>query len=243
VETVKTLLVNGANAAIRTTSGALPYHLTGIQMIRDMISDMGGPGSTPSDESDKIDMMSVLRELTLCDWVKDNLLENEDKEVNSDSKEAEPDTIPKRIEISNTKAHGSSLSKKAVKKSPSNIQSQENIEEDVQEEKLLHSGGVLGDLPSFSPNKRSPTKKIDIDQSNALSAVLDDPSPIKSKSTTKKEKRVHSEGKDVPKEFLCELCQRQMTDPVKSIYGNVFEKSVIEQWIRKHGHVCPLTGR
>ena len=47
---------------------------------------------------------------------------------------------------------------------------------------------------------------------------------------------------DVPPEFVCELCQKQMSDPVKSVYGNVFEKNAIENWLKTQGHICPLTG-
>ena len=35
-----------------------------LQVIRDMIADMGTPGSLPKDDKDVIDMMSVLQELT-----------------------------------------------------------------------------------------------------------------------------------------------------------------------------------
>lgn len=35
-----------------------------LQVIRDMIADMGSPGSLPRDDKDVIDMMSVLQELT-----------------------------------------------------------------------------------------------------------------------------------------------------------------------------------
>ena len=35
-----------------------------LQVIRDMLADMGSPGSLPKDDKDVIDMMSVLQELT-----------------------------------------------------------------------------------------------------------------------------------------------------------------------------------
>ena len=91
---------------------------------------------------------------------------------------------------------------------------------------LLHSGGVLGDLPALSPAKKDATG-----------------------STTKKKKKkqnmISRQGDlpaDIPQEFVCELCQKQMTDPVKSIYGNVFEKGVIDNWLKTQGRICPLTG-
>ena len=46
----------------------------------------------------------------------------------------------------------------------------------------------------------------------------------------------------MPKEFVCSLSNRPMSDPVRSMYGNVFEKSVILDWLKNQGHICPLTG-
>jgi hypothetical protein len=65
-------------------------------------------------------------------------------------------------------------------------------------------------------------------------------SPDSRKKRTKDKKAAST--KDIPPEFICELCQRQMTDPVKTIYGNVFEKGAIEEWLRKQGRICPLSG-
>lgn len=64
IETVKTLLLAGCRGDIRSRSGALPYHLASLKMVRDMIADMGGPGSVPNGPSDVVDMVQVLRELT-----------------------------------------------------------------------------------------------------------------------------------------------------------------------------------
>jgi hypothetical protein len=33
-----------------------------------------------------------------------------------------------------------------------------------------------------------------------------------------------------------------MSEPVKTVYGNVMEKAVIVEWMAKQGHICPLTG-
>ncbi len=64
VETVKTLLLSGCRGDLRTRAGALPYHLASLRMVRTMLEDMGGPGSTPRDATDVVDMVQVLRELT-----------------------------------------------------------------------------------------------------------------------------------------------------------------------------------
>jgi ankyrin repeat protein len=37
IETVKTLLLGGADASMRTRSGALPFHLSGLAVVRTML--------------------------------------------------------------------------------------------------------------------------------------------------------------------------------------------------------------
>lgn len=58
------LLLSGANATLRTRGGALPYHLAGLQVVRTMLLEMGGFEAIPA-ASDTIDMVAILRELTM----------------------------------------------------------------------------------------------------------------------------------------------------------------------------------
>ena len=64
METVKTLLLSGCSATVRTRQGALPYHLACIPEIRNMLESMGGPEAVPT-PGDKIDMLMILTELTM----------------------------------------------------------------------------------------------------------------------------------------------------------------------------------
>jgi len=45
METVKMLLLSGANPTLRSRQGALPYHLACIPEIRNMLESMGGEGA------------------------------------------------------------------------------------------------------------------------------------------------------------------------------------------------------
>lgn len=65
IEIAKTLLLAGADPALRTKLGALPYHLAGLNEIRNMLRDMGGSDAVPTSASDVIDMVDVLTELTM----------------------------------------------------------------------------------------------------------------------------------------------------------------------------------
>lgn len=66
---MKTLLLAGANPSLRTKLGALPYHLAGLNEIRNMLRDMGGSEALPTSETDTIDMVDVLTELTMPETV------------------------------------------------------------------------------------------------------------------------------------------------------------------------------
>lgn len=125
---------------------------------------------------------------------------------------------------------------------------------------LLHSGPLLGNLPAFGKNQASPKKfqsEMDaaLNQSNppfhtsslfgmpngsmkAPSKKADDKNGAK-----KKKKRPQDDvPKDIPPEFLCQLTQRPMSDPVKTIYGNHYDRTAIVNWLNTQGKICPLTG-
>jgi hypothetical protein len=149
---------------------------------------------------------------------------------------------------------------------------------------LLHSGGILGDLPSFNTDKTQRSIET-ISNNNDYVRVLgygdtvsEYPSthsqgspfrggnyPLDSRADAKDktQNRIlsnpnHSTGKitmkqmkkrdtyvppdDFPTSYLCELSHRPMSEPVKSIYGNIFDRPTIVSWIRKQGHICPLSG-
>ena len=98
---------------------------------------------------------------------------------------------------------------------------------------LLHSGPMLGDLPLLaSPKKDGPRSPQD-------SAIGSGDGGKKKK---KKKPKPDPRFADAPAEFLCELSKKLMTEPVKSRYGHVFEKSAILSWISNQGHICPITG-
>ena len=149
---------------------------------------------------------------------------------------------------------------------------------------LLHTGGILGDLPSFNTDKTQRSIES-ISNNNDYVRVLGygdtvseypsthsqgSPSrggnyPLDSRADAKDrtQNRIltnpnHSAGKilmkqmkkrdtyvppnDFPPSYLCELSHRPMSEPVKSIYGNIFDRPTIVSWIRKQGHICPLSG-
>jgi ankyrin repeat protein len=64
IDTVKLLLLSGANPCIRTKIGALPYQLAGLQVLKSMIVDIGGPDAKP-DEGENIDMLTILKEMSM----------------------------------------------------------------------------------------------------------------------------------------------------------------------------------
>lgn len=63
-DVVKKLLIHGANAALRTNKGALPYHLSSLSAIKEILTELGGQGTVPA-EHDQINMLEVLAEISV----------------------------------------------------------------------------------------------------------------------------------------------------------------------------------
>jgi hypothetical protein len=134
-------------------------------------------------------------------------------------------------------------------------------------EDLLHSGPVLGNLPSITPSKSSPQKQFhnssDVDAALSMdkrqhSSILgisptEKPNNNNLKVSLKaddKYKKPKKSGKaseevppDMPKEFICQLTHKPMSEPVKTVYGNIYDKAAIYQWFSQQGRICPLTGK
>ena len=113
---------------------------------------------------------------------------------------------------------------------------------------LLHSGKILGDLPSLNAGRSPPTKvgvtTIQKDLETALSSESRLLS-MKADDKTKKAKKKKSNDPvppDMPKEFLCSLSQRPMSEPVKSCYGQIFDLGTINKWFKRQGRICPISG-
>jgi hypothetical protein len=122
---------------------------------------------------------------------------------------------------------------------------------------------MLGDLPSLgiSGGKKMPSpadKKhsLSSDLDTALSyteqrsTMLGSPqeqgkTPSRKADTKKKKKGKKPKEEDyshMPEEYLCQLTRKPMSDPVKTTYGNVYDRAAILKWLSTQGKICPLTG-
>jgi hypothetical protein len=238
--------LSGADSSLRTESGGLPYHLAGLQTIRDMIKDMGCEGSLPKSDRDTVDMMTILQELTFSASERNGLLQlslplplplfilatalaqnekNRRSHENNSILFEQGRVVKEHHSREDREDDSKHLSSPLRLGTSSSHKSDEKSHKDS-EPQLLHSGPLLGQLPRIQPT----------------SAVAGSPTPKQNATPSKKKKQSSGAPNDLPKEFLCELCQRQLTDPVRSVYGNIYEKSVIEDWLKNQGKICPLTG-
>jgi hypothetical protein len=134
--------------------------------------------------------------------------------------------------------------------------------------RLIHSGPMLGNLPALNSNKLSPTKNFqsevdsvltESNKSIAAAAAARDPNSLfgstsiagraknpsrkaDDKLRKRKDNRHDDVPADIPEEYLCQLTRRPLSDPVKTIYGHVFDKTAITNWLHSQGKICPLTG-
>eukprot|EP01033_Poteriospumella_lacustris_P006648 gene6648-4791_t len=166
VETVKTLLLAGADPTLRTTRGALPYHLAGLPEIKQMLQNMGGAAAVPADD-DLVDMIQVLTDLTLA------------------------------TELGASAAQQASASA---------------------------ASGTRHRLLTPAPRGADPKDATQKRKAKAQRAAEDAVPP------------------DMPKHFLCQLTHKPMSEPVKTVYGNVYDRTAIVSWFAQQGRICPLTG-
>jgi len=212
-------MLSGANATLRTYFGALPYHLAGLQMIRTMLEEMGGPDAVPP-PGNVIDMVSILQELTIADTTivagadgSFEVVRSQDRQHKSDQSpehkpkaitNAEPESEPRH---KSSAGHGNRSRAREERK---------EREQEEQEPQLLHSGAVLGDLPSLN-SKSSPSKEKSLLAGSAVDAALGQSPGTKllspggpskradGKQAKKKKNKRHVDEvpSDMPIEFLC----------------------------------------
>mmetsp|Transcript_37694 Transcript_37694/g.27782 ORF Transcript_37694/g.27782 Transcript_37694/m.27782 type:complete len:652 (+) Transcript_37694:152-2107(+) len=289
IETVKTLLLNGADPTIRTARGALPYHLAGLPEIKHMLREMGGESAVPL-EDDVIDMIQILTDLTLATELgaqqalaesssssqrgQQRRIENGDKKGDDDVGDDEAEQVivagshtmpviiitgpngsgthPHRHHFSSPMAVTSTASSieyngTDVNRGSHDLSQDSKISAPVgagaqrkQEATEMASGGrLLGTLPALSPSKTTPLK------SALLSPRVADPKDVTNKKKTKSATLGGADDPvpaDMPRDYLCQLTQKPMSDPMKTIYGNVYDKTAIMNWFTQQGRICPLTG-
>lgn len=258
-EVTKTLLLNGANAAVRNDIGALPYHLAGLKSIKAMLQEMGGPDAVP-DPSDAVDMSQVLEQLTKA-------MSHSETVRNSRTAQSSPPTSPptsskgpvlRSANFDSPNAAVSSSSTSATASSSERLQLSRRTDRDEQASPsladhkagsgLLHSGRVLGDLPALSPVREGASGSPSHSHTAASAHMSFNLGPNHNNSGSKKEKKKKSRQRaedcptDAPQAFMCQLSLRLMADPVKSLYGNFFDRTAICNWFTSQGKICPLTG-
>lgn len=217
LDVAKTLMLRGANATLRTVRGALPYHFASHPAIKELIAEIGGDAAVPA-EDDEINMLQVLAEISIPNRV--SIMAN-------GTCIHPPATMPSHLVSAVDSNEGEG---KDADEDEADAQNDETFSQQAQAEEtapLINTGGLLGDLPSLE--KKSPDKPR---------------REAKGHEEKKKaqKKRPDLAPPDMPKEFLCELTRKPMTDPVKTIYGNVFEKSTLLSWFTNQGRVCPVSG-
>lgn len=265
IEAVRVLLLEGADPTAKTNRGAMPYHLAGLPETRDLIKELGGEAAVPEDK-DAINMLEVLMDLNLIDQTVVDEFNASDHEqrigrpIISGNKEMPVLIIrPAGASFSMDEDLLASNDQKESK-----YGAKDEYDEEDDEQPLLHSGGVLGDLPALTPSKQSPGKSHlnDIDavltpeHHRPTSTILgrstsnDENMPKVSRKADDKNKKKKPKKKvnyedvpaDIPKEYLCQLTQKPMSEPMKTIYGNIYDRAAIYDWFKTQGRICPLTG-
>ena len=115
---------------------------------------------------------------------------------------------------------------------------------------MLHSGSMLGDLPSLdSHRKKSLSKDQKVDGIASPKGIVSqhDGGGGGGKFSKRGSRGGGKGALEMPPGFppvlRCAIGERPLKDAVRSPYGHFFERNMIERWIRDNGSVCPLTGQ
>ncbi|KAG7397109.1 Ankyrin repeat domain-containing protein 27 [Phytophthora boehmeriae] len=107
---------------------------------------------------------------------------------------------------------------------------------------------LLGDLPSLNTITIQNADE-DEEDTEAKDSTADSPpkegeqQKRKHRDPSKKKKKKKAGIQDIPPEFKCAVSLKLMKKPMRSPFGQVFERQVIEAWFRDFGNRCPLTGQ
>ncbi|GMI05742.1 hypothetical protein TrLO_g10632 [Triparma laevis f. longispina] len=238
---VKFLMMEGADATVKTDHGALPYQLAVTSSIRNYIKEIGGNGSVP--EVDEPFSSMLFGSALGTGFAFSFGMDDDDDDSDEDDKDdpdyveigGEDDGEEGGFEFDDTddEGMGGGGGGKGARGG-----------DEEEEEEMINKGGLLGDLPSLTP-KKSP-KHADEDQSS---------SKKKKKKSAKKEKKKKKDKKkvstsnyddipiaDVPAKYLCEISRKILKKPVITPNEHVFEEKHIQDWFKKQGSVCPIEG-
>eukprot|EP00758_Cryptobia_borreli_P016006 Tbor_TRINITY_DN6071_c1_g2::TRINITY_DN6071_c1_g2_i1::g.11485::m.11485 len=101
------------------------------------------------------------------------------------------------------------------------------------------SATILGDMPTLAKKSQARSQKKK-KKSNAEAAKPIEQIYVSKSTLSSNTPLVSSEAFG---RFACALNGHTMKNPVQSPYGHNFERNTIEQWIKRQGSVCPITGK
>ena len=317
-DVVAVLMDAGSDATLRTNSGALAFHLSGLEEVRSLIEAKGGSKAVPED-GDTVNMLDILHEITVGAagggqqgegnqllsggsgaqaMFQVHYMQSDDEEDEDTDDEEEEMMRLMRLMSQGDSAdyrggHGEHMVEPSDAKMLDDIygdapgedndgttaelvarvlrEAEERAEAENYEggadskatpvkgghgagaqpgNPLLHSGPMLGNLPSLAGTS-SPEHAVQR-SGNDLEAAMREKKHIlggEKKKKKKKGKKLAGQQQgqqgatgDVPPQFMCMLSQQPMQDPVKSVYGHVYEHGTIQMWFSQQGQICPLTG-
>lgn len=247
-EVVQLLLVHGADPTVANKQGACPIHFASNPEIKSILTEMGA-------EETPLRLGRESRFVFTTVWSTPSELSSPKKttSVSCDEKKDAPDVTPEKPaakELSSPDVTRSRINTKVPSYNNSRrIQSEEAVEgKNSETSDLLHSGGMLGNLPSLSAHK-SPMASTAQHHFGLESAMQMEHNPatryFQEAAASAKQEPLHMKPpahSKLPPEFLCEVTKKPLKDPVRTPYGNVFEREIISQWFDRNGSICPVTG-
>ncbi|KAG5188776.1 ankyrin repeat-containing domain protein [Tribonema minus] len=238
VDVVTLLLTHGADATRPNSQGALPFHMTTAPAIRDAIQAMAPPAAV-SDVTLPTLVFAVDEETgqMFIGLQTPKSAENGAGDVPTSS---EKKGSPKGGRGGHGSRGGGGGGGGATAS-----------ERGSAAHRLLHSGTMLGNLPSLATTGEAPpvpevaeAKKSHSSSSNSAQHHSTAQQQRRSSTGSSVEARTAAAlAVDAPPNFKCNLSRRLMRDPVRTPYGNVYDRAMIAMWLQQQGSIDPLTGQ
>lgn len=228
VHSVQLLLVHGADPTIKCNRGLVPWQLARSSVMKDLIAELGGEAAVVAGgELDQQRATATINEEDMrAHFAPNSLSSPERRKQQHAGDSSKGDSTPT-----------------AIRTAPATPKQREcNPTQETQShtpERRDQGYSLLGDLPSLQ-------SRAGVGMPHSMDTIPAEPktpssslklrSPARSTAVAPKDS-----SKEAPQEFMCALSKQLMCDPVRTAYGQVFEKEMILAWIKQHGHICPIT--
>lgn len=197
---VQLLLVHGADPTIKCERGLVPWQVTRSTVVKEMLADIGGPAAVVMTETQEQVPAEAIRH---------------------------EDVRAHKLPVTSSSPERQGLRESAIDETHAQATSPQHQKSHRTPRQTRQNDSLLGDLPAL--NSKTPVQAVHTEMQDILEGASEPKALSPSLKVRSPKKHTPSVPKDAPHEFICALSKQLMCDPVRTIYGQVFEKVSIHR--------------